>query len=76
MKASLVPGTSLVVQWLGLGAFTAKGTSSIPGQGTKIPPDVPKKKKKKDSWRQIPGGCSYEMIPENVEWGTHPPWQT
>ena len=29
-------GTSLVVQWLGLGAFTAKGPSSIPGQGTKI----------------------------------------
>ena len=28
--------TSLVVQWLGLGAFTAKGPGSIPGQGTKI----------------------------------------
>ena len=28
---------SLAVQWLGLGAFTAKGLSSIPGQGMKIP---------------------------------------
>ena len=29
-------GNSLVVQWLGLGALTAKGASSVPGQGTKI----------------------------------------
>ena len=28
---------SLVVQRLGLCAFTAEGTGSIPGQGTKIP---------------------------------------
>ena len=28
---------SLVVQWLGLCAFTAEGLGSIPGQGTKIP---------------------------------------
>ena len=27
---------SLVVQWLGLHAFTAEGEGSIPGQGTKI----------------------------------------
>ena len=26
----------MVVQWLGLGAFIAKGMCSIPGQGTKI----------------------------------------
>ena len=25
-----------MVQWLGLGTFTAKGAGSIPGQGTKI----------------------------------------
>ena len=31
------PGTSLVVQWWGPRAFTAGGTSSLPGQGTKIP---------------------------------------
>jgi len=35
-------GTSLVVQWLGLHAFTAKGVGSIPDWGTKIWP--PKKK--------------------------------
>ena len=28
-------GTSLAVQWLGLGAFTALGPGSIPGWGTK-----------------------------------------
>ena len=28
---------SLVVQWLGLSAFTAKTTGSTPGWGTKIP---------------------------------------
>ena len=28
---------SLAVQWLGLGAFTAKGPGSIPGPGTEIP---------------------------------------
>ena len=31
------PENSLVVQWLGLHAFTAKGVGSVPGQGTKIP---------------------------------------
>ena len=30
-------GTSLAVQWLELGAFTAVGPGSIPGRGTKIP---------------------------------------
>ena len=30
-------GNSLVVQWLGLGAFTAKGLGSIFGLGTKNP---------------------------------------
>ena len=29
-------GNSLVVQWLGLHAFSGKGTGSIPGWGTKI----------------------------------------
>ena len=29
-------GNSRAVQWLGLHAFTAKGTGSIPGWGTKI----------------------------------------
>ena len=30
-------GTSLAVQWLGLGAFTAGAPGLIPGRGTKIP---------------------------------------
>ena len=30
------PGTSLVVQWLGLRVSTAGGLGSIPGWGTKI----------------------------------------
>ena len=29
-------GDSLMVQWLGLHSFTAEGTGSIPGRGTKI----------------------------------------
>ena len=37
-------GTSLEVQWLGLHASTAGGMGSIPGQGTKIPCGVTKKK--------------------------------
>ena len=28
---------SLAVQWLGVGASTARGRGSIPGRGTKIP---------------------------------------
>ena len=47
-------GTSLVAQWLRLRAFTAGGTGSIPGQGTKIPHAAPggqKKKKKKTEER-------------------------
>ena len=31
-----VYGSSLVVQWLGLGVFTAMDLGSIPGRGTKI----------------------------------------
>ena len=39
-----------MVQWLGLGAFTAEGMGSIPGQGTKVLQAMwhgQKKKKKK-----------------------------
>ena len=45
-------GTSLVVQWLELRAFTGEGTGSIPDWGTKILHAVgcgQKKKKKKVS---------------------------
>ena len=34
------PGNALAVQWLGLRAFTAEGTGSIPGRGSKIPQTV------------------------------------
>ena len=40
-------GNSLVVQWLGLRAFTAKVSASILDQGTKIPQTMAKRKKKK-----------------------------
>ena len=38
------PQNSLVVQWLGLCAFTAEGTGSIPGRGSRIPQAAAKKK--------------------------------
>ena len=52
------PGNSLVVQWLGLHAFTAEGAGSVPGWGTNIPQaewHSQKKKKKKiqSPWCEI-----------------------
>ena len=38
-------GTSLAIQWLRLSASTAEGMDSIPGQETKMPHSVAKKKK-------------------------------
>ena len=35
-QKNMVLGNSLVVQWLGLGTFTAEGPGLITGQGTKI----------------------------------------
>ena len=35
-----------MVQWLGLGAFTAVGLGSIPGQGAKIPKAAQRGQKK------------------------------
>ena len=40
-------GNSLVVQWLGLCAFTAESLGSVPGWGTKIPQAVRCGQKKK-----------------------------
>ena len=69
-------GNSLVVQWLGLGAFTAKGLGSIAKLGTKIPQaeqrGQKKKKikiKKKKNGRRV---CSHmyshiHSLPEEVE---------
>ena len=59
-------GNSVAVQWLGLGASTAGGTGSIPGQGTRIPQAAwwrGQKKKKKE----VPGkGVVQEVGP--VPW--------
>ena len=49
-KINVQMENSVVVQWLSLGAFTARGLSLIPGQGDKIPQAAQcsqKKKKKK-----------------------------
>ena len=60
---------SLAVQWLGLGAVTAKGTGLIPGRGTKIPQATwPKKTEDSDSkwpsWnRCFPQICSFPVVP-------------
>ena len=48
MRFNLKIGNSLVVQWLGLCAFTVKGVGSIPGRGTTILQAVWPKKKKKE----------------------------
>ena len=40
-------GSSLVVQCLGLRAFTAEGPGLIPGRGTKIPQAAQRGQKKK-----------------------------
>ena len=50
--------SSLVVQWWGLGAFTAGGPGSIPGQGTNIlqVAQCNQVKKKKDMnlfWKEL-----------------------
>ena len=42
-------GNSLVVQWLGLGAFTAMGPGSTPGQGTKVPQAARRSQKTKQN---------------------------
>ena len=48
------PGNSLVVQWLGLRAFTGEGAGSIPGWGTKITQDTWHSQKKKRIVAQLP----------------------
>ena len=53
LKAIHSIGDSLVVQWLGLCTFTAEGTDSIPGQGTKILQAMQCGKKKKKAIQSI-----------------------
>ena len=49
LKKKKPPGTSLVVQWLGLHDLTAKGLGSIPGQGTTISCSHETKKQNKNT---------------------------
>ena len=42
----------LVVQWLGLHAFTAKGLGSVPGWGTKAPQPCSVGEKKKEEEKE------------------------
>ena len=44
-------GNSLVVQWLGLGAFTVMGPDTIPGRETKILQGLRLGQKKKEKKR-------------------------
>ena len=49
---------SLAVQWLGLWAFTAEGSGSIPGWRTKIPKPcgIAPPEKKNNVWKYIERG--------------------
>ena len=61
-------GNSLVVQWLGLCAITAKGAGSIPGRGTKITPATQhsQKRNKNEIWEKISKyQCKVKSIWEN-----------
>ena len=54
LPVKMTLGTPLMVQWLGLGAFTAKGPGSIPGQGTKISHGHSRKEEGEDDVSIIP----------------------
>ena len=56
-------------QWLGLGAFTAKGSGSIPGWGTKIPQAMGCGQKKKSSMSCTPELWTY--YPSHTYTHTH-----
>ena len=43
-------GNSLVVEWLGLHAFTAEGAGLIPGWGIRIPQATQRGQKEKKTW--------------------------
>ena len=51
-NVTLKTRNSLAVQWLGLRAFTAGVTGSIPGQGTKIPHAAQPSQKERKKERQ------------------------
>ena len=55
-------GTYPVVQWLGLRAFIAEGTGSIPGRGTKIPQATRRAAKKKQEKLQMAPLCQVSSV--------------
>ena len=65
----IIPGNSLVVQWLGLCVFTAECAGSIPGWGTKIPQAMQHGQKKKKEESQ----CYHQ--PSQGSSPTHPEWR-
>ena len=56
-KSLFLDENSLVVQWLGLRAFTTEGAGSIPGQGTKIPQATRRNQNKKKTTKNKPKVC-------------------
>ena len=70
-------GNFLEFQWLGLHTFTAEGTGSIPGQGTKIPQAARhsqknKTERNKETWWNT-SGFFLKFLPGNntCHWGSH-----
>ena len=61
-------GNSLVVQGLGLHAFTTEGLNSIPGQGTKIPQAVQCGQDKiKFLWKHERSGIAKTILRKRTE---------
>ena len=65
------PWKSLVVQWLGRGAFTALDPGSIPGQGTKILQGAQQGQKKKEVPLEQAVFTGEVVIPEQGLWSIH-----
>ena len=62
------PGNSLVVQLLGLCAFTAEDAGSIPGQGIKISKLHGSAKKKKNNWWYHQRWQVMEVNADHAKW--------
>ena len=54
-------GNSLMVQYLGLGALTARGLDSLPGWGIKIPQAMQHSQKRNKNWRYLNLNFRYMM---------------
>ena len=62
-------GTSLVVQWLGLGTSTVGGMALIPGQGAKIPKAVPHNQKIKKMSENYQRKTTKKSLKRTNKWG-------